>query len=361
MSGFTPIFENKHFDPDFWHKYSICTYPNTGQGKSELPDFSNQLRTFDEILSKSNIASNSSCRTHIPDQIWIGAGCDPYCRQEKRERLTRRILEVIAKHKCSVFIATRNVLVLRDIDLIQEINEISHATVAITSSSLHIKTLRYVEPRATSLNNRKLIVKRLQRAGIGTGLMVTPFIQGANDSTAELEKTFKWSAENHLDFVLFPSLFADSRGRVTSSSNLIRKGPKRYPTGRLSPHESICDSSTDSIIFQLSRRFNVSLRIARFCPSDFRKENYRFAADLADLAFYRRLCRLPFRVLLKAARCVDSLNTDIRNLIRQNSLLNQPWMEKSILPEVNALLEGKNTTDIINSYSVSPGSGGNHE
>lgn len=352
MSDFNPITENVQFDTDFWHKYSVCPYPNSEEHPYQPLGFTEHLRIFDELLTGSCIEGDINCKIPIPDQIWIGAGCDPYCHMEKRERITRRVLEVSAKHKCSVFVATRNTLALRDIDLIQEIHENSYATVAITCSSLHIKTLRDIEPRATSLKNRKLIVKRFQRAGIRTGLMITPFIRGLSNSNAELEKIFRWSAENNLDFVLFPNLSVDLRMKAKNNADLIQIKRKAHPTGILSPLEYPGDASADRTIFELSQKYDISLRIGRFCPSDFRKENYRFAADLANLAFYRRLCNLPFRALLKVARSVNSLNSDIQNLIRLNSLFTQPWMDKSVLPEAMAILSGESVRSMIKSFST---------
>lgn len=365
MSGFKLICKNKRFDPDFWHKYSVCTYPKaintvwvnpeqtiglkSGANPNLSLNYQNCLRILDNILTSSVSESCLSARTPFPDQVWIGAGFDPYCLQEKRDRFIRRTLEIIAKHECSVFIATRNTLALRDSDLIQEIHEISQATVAIACSSLHIKTLRSVEPRATSLKNRKLIIKRLQRARIQTGLMVTPLIIGLNDSTTELEKIFRWSAENNLDFILFPDLSTKLTGKRKNRADLVRKDP-----------DNLGDASVEQRIFELSRRYEIPLRIGRFYPSDFRKENYRLAAELADLAFYRRLCRLPFRAFFKVAYKINSLNSDVRNLIRQDMLFNQPWMEKSVLPHINAFLAGETVQNMIKLYIGGSGSSRNH-
>ena len=117
--------------------------------------------------------------------ITIGANTDPYQPLERDLRVTRSLLEVMARTRHPVSLITKGTLILRDMDLLGALasQRLVHVYVSITSLDAELK--RTLEPRAASPQARLRVVRQLSAAGIPTGVLVAPIIPAVND--AELE------------------------------------------------------------------------------------------------------------------------------------------------------------------------------
>jgi len=122
---------------------------------------------------------------HWQPQVIVMSGVtDPYQPVEKQLRVTRGCLEVLAKFRNPVAIITKNRLVTRDVDLLQELAKFNAAAVNISITSLEPKLQRVLEPRTSSPEARLDAVKQLRAAGIPVGVMVAPIIPGLTDHEA---------------------------------------------------------------------------------------------------------------------------------------------------------------------------------
>jgi DNA repair photolyase len=106
---------------------------------------------------------------------------DPYQPVEKRLRITRRCLEVLAEFRNPVAIVTKNHLVTRDIDLLSELARHDAAVVAISLTTLDDGLRRVMEPRTSRPTRRLAAIEALAGAGIPAGVMTAPIIPGLND------------------------------------------------------------------------------------------------------------------------------------------------------------------------------------
>src|SRR5947208_2013186 len=106
---------------------------------------------------------------------------DPYQPVEKKLRITRGCLEVLAKFCNPVAIITKNRLVTRDIDLLRELANCNAVAVNISVTSLDPKLQRVLEPRTTSPQGRLDAIEQLRAANIPVGVMVAPIIPGLTD------------------------------------------------------------------------------------------------------------------------------------------------------------------------------------
>jgi DNA repair photolyase len=106
---------------------------------------------------------------------------DPYQPVEKKLRITRGCLEVLAKFRNPVAIITKNRLVTRDVDLLQKLAKFDAAAVNISVTSLDSKLQGLLEPRTSSPEARLDAIKQLRAAGIPVGVMVAPIIPGLTD------------------------------------------------------------------------------------------------------------------------------------------------------------------------------------
>jgi len=129
---------------------------------------------------------------YVPEVIHIGGNTDPYQPQERRLRVTRQVIEVLARFNHPFSIITKSALILRDLDLIAPMAEKNLVRVAVSITTLDRKLARSMEPRAATPEKRIATVKALAEAGVPTSVMFAPAIPGLNDH--EMEAVLERSA-----------------------------------------------------------------------------------------------------------------------------------------------------------------------
>lgn len=116
-----------------------------------------------------------------PEVIAISGVTDPYQPVERRLRITRGCLAVLAKYRNPVSVITKSGLVTRDIDLLRELADHDAAVVNLSITSLDDRIRRVMEPRASPPHERLRAVEALAKAGIPVGVMVAPIVPGLTD------------------------------------------------------------------------------------------------------------------------------------------------------------------------------------
>src|SRR5690606_30215687 len=104
---------------------------------------------------------------------------------EKRYRIMREILEVLAAASHPVGIVTKSALVTRDIDILARMAERNLVKVALSVTTLDRKLARAMEPRAATPERRLEALRLLSAAGIPTTVMVAPVIPALNEPEIE--------------------------------------------------------------------------------------------------------------------------------------------------------------------------------
>jgi DNA repair photolyase len=122
---------------------------------------------------------------YVCKSITLGANTDPYQPVEKRMRVTRSILEVLARTRHPVAIITKSALVLRDLDLLTEMARQGLASVAVSVTTLDNDLKRAMEPRTASPQARLRTLAALNAAGIPTAVMAAPMIPALTDHELE--------------------------------------------------------------------------------------------------------------------------------------------------------------------------------
>jgi DNA repair photolyase len=122
----------------------------------------------------------------------LGANTDPYQPVEQRLRVTRDILELLARTRHPVSIITKGTLVLRDLDLLQEMAALNLVSVHVSLTTLDPQLKRTLEPRAASPAARLRVIAALRAARVPVGVMAAPMIPAVND--AELEQLLEAAA-----------------------------------------------------------------------------------------------------------------------------------------------------------------------
>jgi DNA repair photolyase len=130
---------------------------------------------------------------YVCEPIMLGASTDPYQPVEKELRVTRGILEVLARFRQPVGIITKGTLIERDLDLLSGMAGDGLVQVFISVTSLRNEIKRMLEPRAASPARRLELVRRLTEAGVPVGVLVAPVIPVITDG--EMEAILKVSRE----------------------------------------------------------------------------------------------------------------------------------------------------------------------
>ena len=123
--------------------------------------------------------------SYQPRTIAIGTNTDAYQPIERKLRIMRSILEVLARFNHPVGIVTKSALVQRDIDLLAPMAAKGLAKVAISVTTLDPKVARGMEPRAASPAKRLETIRRLSEAGIPVTVLVAPVIPAINEHEIE--------------------------------------------------------------------------------------------------------------------------------------------------------------------------------
>jgi DNA repair photolyase len=139
-----------------------------------------------------------------PDLITMSGVTDCYQPVERKLKLTRRCLEVLAEFRNPVGIVTKNALVARDIDFLAELARYKAITVCISLTSLNPELRRILEPRASPPTARLAAVRALAQAGVPVGILAAPMIPAINDH--ELPTIIKAAAEAGAAFASYTVL-----------------------------------------------------------------------------------------------------------------------------------------------------------
>jgi DNA repair photolyase len=118
--------------------------------------------------------------------IALGTNTDPYQPIERQFRITRSILEVLARTGHPVTIVTKSASVVRDIDLLAPMAERGLARVALSLTTLENTLARTMEPRASTPRKRLDALRQLASAGIPTAVLTAPIIPAINDHEIEV-------------------------------------------------------------------------------------------------------------------------------------------------------------------------------
>ena len=133
-------------------------------------------RNAPEVLHKTFMD-----RKWVPEPIMFSGNTDCYQPVERKEGITRRMLEVCLAFRQPVAMITKNALILRDLDLLSEMASMGLASVAISLTTLNEDLRRLMEPRTSTGANRIRTIEALTNAGVPTMVMTAPIIPALNE------------------------------------------------------------------------------------------------------------------------------------------------------------------------------------
>jgi DNA repair photolyase len=180
----------------------------------------------------------------VPQVIGMSGVTDCYQPVERKRRLTRRCLEVLAEFRNPVMVVTKNYLVIRDIDVLAELARYDCAAVTISLTTLDARLSSAMEPRTSSPARRLGAIETLSKAGIPVGFLQAPMIPGLTD--CEAPAIARAAAAAGASFAGFTALrlpfavktlfeewltqhFPDRKGKILNRIRAIRGGKLNDP------------------------------------------------------------------------------------------------------------------------------------
>lgn len=151
-----------------------------------------------QLLEKALKSKRKKC------MIGTGAMSDPYMHCEEKLGLTRRCLEIILKNGFGAAVQTKSDRILRDIDLLSEINRSAKCVVQMTLTTYDDDLCRILEPNVCNTKRRIEVLETMQENGIPTVVWLTPILPFINDTkdniTAILNECVRVGVKGIIDF-----------------------------------------------------------------------------------------------------------------------------------------------------------------
>lgn len=144
---------------------------------------------FEDIEIKEDalqILEDQLRRKRQPAMVGTGAMTDPYLHYEEKLEITKGSLELIEKYGFGVAILTKSDRILRDLPILQRINQQTKAVVQVTLTTYDDELCRKLEPRVSLTSERVKILQACQQAGIPTVVWLSPILPFINDTVENL-------------------------------------------------------------------------------------------------------------------------------------------------------------------------------
>ena len=199
------------------------------------------VEDFDRVRAKENalMTVRDDLRRKVKKGV-VGSGSmsDAYNPFERTELLTRHSLELLDAFDFGVSMLTKSDLILRDIDLYQSIAEHSPVNCMVTITTASDELSKKLEPGVPSSSERFQAVNELSKAGLFTGVVMTPVLPFLEDTRENILSMVRMSAEHGARF-LYPMMgvslrdgqrnfFYEKLDEIFPGQNLSLKYQKRY-------------------------------------------------------------------------------------------------------------------------------------
>jgi DNA repair photolyase len=127
--------------------------------------------------------------------VAIGTATDPYQPIEGKYRLTRGSLEALVRYPMPTSIVTKGTLVVRDIDVLQELDRRTDLTVYFSVPSVDEGYWRRAEPGAPPPWQRLRALRMLREAGLDAAVLCAPLLPGISDGEESIDRAARAASE----------------------------------------------------------------------------------------------------------------------------------------------------------------------
>jgi len=173
--------------------------------------------------------------------ITFSSSTEPYMPIEEKLKLTRKLLEIILKYKFPVHVLTKSKLVLRDLDLMKEIDKNAvlpsdlkpklkyGAIISFSVSTLDEKLAKILEPGAPAPKERLETMKKCKEEGFLTGVCYIPVLPFISDTEEQLDEMIKTAKDYGADYVLVGALTLFGNGPADCKTLYYKFLERHFP------------------------------------------------------------------------------------------------------------------------------------
>jgi DNA repair photolyase len=135
------------------------------------------------------------------EYVAVGTATDVYQPIEGHYKITRRMLEVLARSRTPAGVITKGPMVVRDKDVLLELSRRASCTVYVSVPTVDEDAWRILEPGTAHPLQRLRAVRELNDAGVRAGVLMNPIVPGLTSQPAKLERTIKAIADHGAAFM----------------------------------------------------------------------------------------------------------------------------------------------------------------
>ena len=203
--------------------YTGCTHACKYCYASFMKRFTGHTEEWGTFLDVKDWPKINNPKKYAGQKVVIGTVTDGYNPQEETYGKTRLLLEQLKDSGADILICTKSDLVLRDIDLLSEINEKNQLTVSWSVNTLDEEFKDDMDD-AVSIERRLAAMKQIYDAGIRTVCFISPVFPGITDIEAIFERV-----KNQCDLVWLENLNLRGGFKKTIMEYIARKYPDLVP------------------------------------------------------------------------------------------------------------------------------------
>ena len=172
-----------------------------------------------ELLDKALRSRRKKC------MIGTGSMSDPYMHCEEKLGLTRKCLEIILHHGFGATVITKSDRIMRDMDLLDAINQESKCVVQMTLTTYYDRLCSILEPNVCNTRRRLEVLQEMKARGIPTVVWLSPILPFINDT------------EENVSSILDACIDAGVKGIICFGMGLtLREGDREYFYAALDEH-----------------------------------------------------------------------------------------------------------------------------
>ena len=197
----------------------------------------------------------------------LGTATDPYQPIEGHYKLSRGTLQALTAGRTPVGLVTKGPMIVRDIDILQDLTKAAGATVYLSVPTTDEETWRTLEPGTAQPMQRLRAVRTLADAGIDVGVLMSPLVPGFSTAPAKMEATVKAIADHGARFVGANVMFLEGGTRDHFMRFLADRFPAmvdqygRLYAGKYTPRDY--SSQVQKTLSMLKARYGMNNRPRR--------------------------------------------------------------------------------------------------
>jgi DNA repair photolyase len=188
----------------------------------------NMDHAFEDIEIKENATELlKKALKNKKEKVMIGTGSmtDPYIPLEKKIQNVRESLELINKYGHGFTCITKSNLILRDLDLLKEINEKAKVVIQMTLTTYDEDLCKILEPNVCTTKERVKVLKILNKHDIPTVVWLCPILPFINYT------------EENINGILDYCIDSNVKGIICFGMGMtLREGNREYFYNKLDKH-----------------------------------------------------------------------------------------------------------------------------